>query len=174
MYYKNKEKVFKLEGMSCISCENKIKTILRIHFNIERVKVSFEKGTIEFNTDSKTNKKIYSFLLREGYVLGDEIGYIENKSIFNKDNLYVLLTLLVILIIYLVIKNTIGFNNIPEVTDNMSYMMLFVVGLLTSLHCIAMCGGINLSQSISKNFNIKPSIMYNIGRILSYTIIGVL
>lgn len=30
----------------------------------------------------------------------------------------------------------------------MSYGMLFVVGLLTSVHCIAMCGGINLSQCI--------------------------
>jgi uncharacterized membrane protein len=28
--------------------------------------------------------------------------------------------------------------------------MLFVIGLITSVHCIAMCGGINLSQTLQK------------------------
>lgn len=64
----------------------------------------------------------------------------------------------------------------------MSYGMLFVVGLLTSVHCIAMCGGINLSQCIpsgkddSGNGNraIMPSLLYNTGRVFSYTVIGFL
>ena len=30
----------------------------------------------------------------------------------------------------------------------MGYGMLFVIGLITSVHCIAMCGGINLSQTL--------------------------
>ena len=59
--------------------------------------------------------------------------------------------------------------------------ILFVVGLLTSLHCIAMCGGINLSQCVSYKFGndenarfskLRPSILYNGGRVISYTIIG--
>jgi sulfite exporter TauE/SafE len=62
----------------------------------------------------------------------------------------------------------------------MGYGILFVVGVLTSLHCIAMCGGINLSQCISyktendnsKFSKFKPSLMYNTGRVISYTIIG--
>ncbi len=33
----------------------------------------------------------------------------------------------------------------------MGYGLIFVVGLLTSLHCIAMCGGIVLSQGIKRN-----------------------
>lgn len=64
----------------------------------------------------------------------------------------------------------------------MSYGMLFVVGLLTSVHCIAMCGGINLSQCIpsgkddSGNGNraIMPSLLYNTGRVISYAVIGFL
>lgn len=61
----------------------------------------------------------------------------------------------------------------------MGYGILFVVGLLTSLHCIAMCGGINLSQCVSYNSGktdtaskLKPSILYNAGRVTSYTLIG--
>lgn len=64
----------------------------------------------------------------------------------------------------------------------MSYGMLFVVGLLTSVHCIAMCGGINLSQCIpsgkddsgNENRAIMPSLLYNTGRVISYAVIGFL
>lgn len=66
--------------------------------------------------------------------------------------------------------------------STMSYGMLFVVGLLTSVHCIAMCGGINLSQCIPSgkddsgngNSEVMPSLLYNTGRVVSYTVIGFL
>lgn len=54
-------------------------------------------------------------------------------------------------------------------------MMLLLVGLLTSFHCIFMCGGIAMSQSFGKerhSENIKGSFAYNLGRVISYTIIG--
>ena len=59
--------------------------------------------------------------------------------------------------------------------------MLFVIGLLTSLHCVAMCGGISLSQCIPRNetgegngsfSTLRPTFLYNFGRELSYTAIG--
>lgn len=61
--------------------------------------------------------------------------------------------------------------------------MLFVIGLITSVHCIAMCGGINLSQCIpqvtqgeadntSKMATFCPALAYNMGRVLSYTAVG--
>ena len=63
----------------------------------------------------------------------------------------------------------------------MGYGMLFVVGLLTSVHCIAMCGGINLSQCISQDGKcgaegrkaaLWPTFLYNLGRVISYTAVG--
>lgn len=60
--------------------------------------------------------------------------------------------------------------------------MLFIVGLLTSVHCIAMCGGINLSQCIplaasgdesnTKSGIIMSAFLYNAGRVISYSAIG--
>ena len=51
-----------------------------------------------------------------------------------------------------------------------------MVGLLTSLHCVAMCGGINLAQSaVSAQAGRRVSasnIQYNLGRLVSYTIVG--
>ena len=41
---------------------------------------------------------------------------------------------------------------------------LFVIGLLTGVHCIGMCGGILLAQG--------NALLYNGGRLLSYTLMG--
>lgn len=62
----------------------------------------------------------------------------------------------------------------------MGYGMLFVIGLLTSVHCIAMCGGINLSQCIQQKRTetgngasvLGSALLYNLGRVISYTVIG--
>jgi sulfite exporter TauE/SafE len=58
--------------------------------------------------------------------------------------------------------------------------MLFVVGMLTSVHCVAMCGGIALSQSVGAGIagaegnrkKLMPGFLYNGGRVVSYTIVG--
>lgn len=66
----------------------------------------------------------------------------------------------------------------------MGYGMLFVIGLITSVHCIAMCGGINLSQTLQKGSEpsanvpsvsramFQNAVTYNAGRVISYTVIG--
>ena len=63
----------------------------------------------------------------------------------------------------------------------MGYGMLFVIGLITSVHCIAMCGGINLSQTLQKQeanaeeisrSMFRNTFSYNMGRVVSYTVIG--
>ena len=63
--------------------------------------------------------------------------------------------------------------------SEMGYGMLLVIGLITSVHCIAMCGGINLSQTLQKDTSTEISkamfrntLEYNIGRVVSYTVIG--
>jgi len=72
--------------------------------------------------------------------------------------------------------NTSGFDMESKLT-NASYAVLFVVGILTSIHCVGMCGGIMLSQSIKKESTNKfhavlPALLYNSGRVISYTILG--
>ncbi|MDR2457675.1 MAG: sulfite exporter TauE/SafE family protein, partial [Clostridiales Family XIII bacterium] len=85
--------------------------------------------------------------------------------------------LLIIVALFLVLQFT-GVLNllIPDklAETNMGYGMLFLIGLITSVHCIAMCGGINISQSIrtDKTSRFKKPILYNSGRVISYTIIG--
>jgi sulfite exporter TauE/SafE len=52
--------------------------------------------------------------------------------------------------------------------------MLFLIGILTSFHCVAMCGGINLSQCLPQSGAgpARSAFLYNLGRVTSYTVIG--
>lgn len=62
-----------------------------------------------------------------------------------------------------------------HVLTEAGYGLLFVIGLLTSLHCVAMCGGITLSQvSVGNNFRMRSAslIPYHFGRLISYTLTG--
>jgi hypothetical protein len=40
------------------------------------------------------------------------------------------------------------FSAFPLAEPGMGYGMLFVSGIITSFHCVAMCGSINLSQCL--------------------------
>ena len=77
-----------------------------------------------------------------------------------------------------ILRYLVGFSFLPSVSQDMAYGMLFVVGLITSLHCVAMCGGIALTQAVgrgggqSERKGLMPSLLYNAGRVTSYTIIG--
>lgn len=49
----------------------------------------------------------------------------------------------------------------------------FIIGFVGSLHCVGMCGPLNLL--VLKNSNsLRPTARYHIGRILAYAILGIL
>lgn len=81
-------------------------------------------------------------------------------------------------------KNLFLLKYLPNLGTNASYGLLLTFGVLVSFHCIGMCGGIALSQCIKKNEieaeNLSnkshtwliPSLLYNLGRVISYTFVG--
>lgn len=160
-----------VEDMSCASCEQKIyKRLVKLK-GIKELNVSYKDSCVvlEYDKNMITLEQIENEIEAVGYTVKKQKG----------KNCKFLGIVFIIVSLFLVVENTIGFNFIPSVNQSMSYGMLFFIGLLTSVHCIAMCGGINLSQSIDKNSNevsllgrIKSPILYNTGRVISYTVIG--
>ena len=63
-------------------------------------------------------------------------------------------------------------NVVPETYEGASLGYIFLIGLLTGTHCIAMCGGIMLSQTGAAVSPIRAAAEYNTGRIVSYTVMG--
>ena len=176
-------KALLIEGMTCINCQNRIEQALRTIAGISKVYVSYSKGQaeIEFDNDILTLDCIIAVIQNLDYkvVKKRKKDYSEfvNRAV----------TFAIIILLYCLLQRF-GILNllVPSMLadSKMSYGMLFIVGLLTSVHCIAMCGGINLSQCIPvvdddngktpKNKIILPSLLYNTGRVISYSVIGFL
>ena len=80
------------------------------------------------------------------------------------------------------LKDLMMLKNLPQLTPEASYGLIFLVGLLTSFHCVGMCGGLVMTSCITGHSNetkegekvnwFKPSLLYNLGRIISYTLTG--
>ncbi len=174
--------VLTVRGMTCSSCELKIENSLRKLEGVAAVTVSLARSEVKVEFDQKRIQleTIQTRIVKLGYEVGDPV---QAKSAAGERfrSVNQLLGIGIILFaLYLIIKSTVGFNFIPQVDQSMGYGMLFVIGLLTSLHCIAMCGGINLTQSIagttdpteSRFAKLRPSLLYNAGRVVSYTVVG--
>lgn len=163
----------KVEGMFCSNCELKIENKLSKLNGIFKVKASFNKQEVKITYD----KNIISQEDIEKTISKLDYKVVKDKK--NKVNTQSICILIIIIAIY-VICNHLGllniFNIFPTVENTMGYGMIFIVGLLTSVHCIAMCGGINLSQSVSSAQNnvkvLNANFNYNFGRVISYTLIG--
>ncbi|NLU51535.1 MAG: heavy metal transporter [Clostridiaceae bacterium] len=183
-------KVLQIDGMTCTSCEMRIENALKkldgvieakALFTSSNVYVTYDANVIELNQIIQTIEKL-DYVVKNKPDTDDISEPETKKSAENKMTINQLLGAgIILLALYLVINNTVGFNFIPEINQSMGYGILFFVGLLTSLHCVAMCGGINLSQCVSykvdndnnsKFSRFKPSLLYNSGRVVSYTIIG--
>ena len=184
-------KILQVDGMTCTSCEMRIERALKKLDGVIESKAVFSSSNVYVTYDVNVIEleQIIEAIENQDYVVKNKPGSAvvsetikAEKPANDKMTINQLLGIgIILLALYVIIKNTVGFNFIPEINQSMGYGILFIVGLLTSLHCIAMCGGINLSQCVSYKVNnentgrlsiLMPSLLYNSGRVVSYTIIG--
>lgn len=174
-------KKFNVDGMTCTGCENRIENTLKKLEGIQEVKAKFSDQTVQVNyiQELVTEKQIIDTIEKLDYkvITGKRYTKVGDNKPEKESNVKFIGVIVVLIAVYFIIQNTVGFNFIPEVNQSMGYGMLFLIGILTSLHCVAMCGGINISQCASyeeKNYKSKftPSLLYNLGRVISYTLIG--
>ena len=169
------KQMIKINGMSCSGCELRIENKLKKLNGVKAIKASFVSSNLEIEYDDKVISldKINEAIKSIGY----EVASVNN----NMSSLQFIGIAIIVVAVYIIINNTIGFNIIPEVEEGMGYGLLFVTGIITSVHCIGMCGGINLSQCVNhknnqesnkKIGNIVPGLLYNGGRVISYTLVG--
>ena len=160
-----------VKGMYCTACENRIQKNISKLEGVKSCKADYQKEEVLvcFDGDKSIRKKILATIEDLGYeTRRDSDWYIQIGS------------LLIILLALYLIADHLGllavFRIFPSIETTMSYGMVFVIGLLTSVHCIAMCGGINLSQSVmaakKEKAITKSNLLYNLGRIVSYTVVG--
>ena len=187
---------FIVEGTNCKSCENiikqqalKIKGVKNIEFDFKT-----ETGSVTFD---KTITDIDTVLFKI-----EEKGYKCSILVFDDDNTHKkscntnqtknaklsgdyskssrILATITIIIGFFIFLSYLGklseFITFPEISKEISYSLLFLIGLMTGFHCISMCGGFVVSYSAkasrNKERHVKAHLMYALGKITSYTVIG--
>ncbi len=194
-------KTLLIRNMTCVNCENMIERELSPVTGIKQVKASYSTGTVVVTFDESiiSVEEIEKILEKSNYFVKKDKpvmeqakekqtpGKAENTAARTGKTDYTdIIAVLIIMFAVYMIANRFGllniFNAFPVAKEGMGYGMLFIIGVLTSVHCVAMCGGICLSQCVPKDQpedykpsrfeTIKPSLLYNLGRVISYTVIG--
>ncbi len=163
---------FTAKGTTCESCARIIeKQALKVE-GVKKVRFSYakEKGNVEFDKNKTNIDEILSKIEEKGY---ECMILEENRT--NKALAWVFGILGIAIVGYFIMKIAHS-ATLPQISQNMGYGLLFVVGLLTGFHCVSMCGGFVVSytarhaQKGEKAH--KSHMMYGLGKIISYTIIG--
>jgi len=181
---------FRIGGMTCVNCQNRIEKKLKETAGVQAATVDYNTGEAVVTYDTaKINFDEISALI-------DKLGYQTLDGNAKNQNLQIIGTLVIILALFMILQ-TFGTSKLaasfPIAKEGMSYAMLLIIGLLTGVHCIAMCGGINLSQTLRREQGtgnrkqegdslalgttysmLLPSLLYNGGRLVSYTLVGIL
>ena len=166
----------KIKGIHCSHCIYTIRKSLLEISNIKSIEFDGFIACISYQGKIET-KKIVENILKCDYITKEE--WISDckedlkKEVTIKE--FIVLLGIIFLGFYLLTK-ILGFNpfnKIPTIDTNITYGMLFITGLFTSIHCISMCGAIQLLFFFPNDkFDKKRILIFHLGRILSYTIIG--
>ncbi|MCR5125627.1 MAG: sulfite exporter TauE/SafE family protein [Treponema sp.] len=174
--------ILTVEGMTCTNCQNRIENKLKTTEGISFARVSFQESKAEITFDETviSNDEIVRIIRELGYDAKAANQKTAGRWLKNVGILLLIIALYTLLQLFGILNLLVP----SELADSkMGYGALFIVGLLTSVHCITMCGGINLSQSLPSEMALsaktKPKILlapllYNAGRVVSYTVAGFL
>ncbi|MDR3292790.1 MAG: sulfite exporter TauE/SafE family protein [Clostridiales bacterium] len=144
-------KKFSVDGMTCAHCESTIEIELSNTVGIVEVKASYARGEVivAYDTEIIDIKKINEIIRTLGYIPTEDVTAPKRTGKAVK-----ILGAAVVLVGGFFILSRLGvfnfINVFPTAGEGTALGMLFVIGLLTSVHCVAMCGGINISQCIKK------------------------
>ncbi|MDR2109150.1 MAG: sulfite exporter TauE/SafE family protein [Coriobacteriales bacterium] len=133
-------------GMTCAACAARIERGLAQADGVVGVRASFRKRDVTVTYDNKRLKP------RDIQALLKELGYHQLQEREKALKSYQLAGILLIIVTVWLLASYLGAGSFavdfPLASSEAGYAALFLIGLLTSVHCVAMCGGINLSQCL--------------------------
>ena len=162
----------KIEGMFCNNCRTAITAALEALDGVARANVSGDVCKVTAAGPCLPPDDVLVKAVRGvGYETDDsKISHGWNKWKFAQWAAVVGVAAGVF-VLWAAAKLVLGFDAltlIPQIDNSVTYPMLFAIGLLTSLHCVGMCGAINLSASSTR----RRALAYNAGRVACYTLVG--
>ena len=160
-----------IQGMFCAHCEETIRKALMGVSGVRSAGVSWEReqAVVRYDPERTDEAALRRCIGEAGYA-----------AVSSGETRVQTVSVLVLLLALYVIANRTGLAQVflffPRAEASLGLGALFVTGLLTSVHCIAMCGGINLTQSVAaasgRRSILRANALYQCGRVLSYTLVG--
>ena len=174
-----------IDGMHCPNCVVAVERSLKNLPEVQGVSASYPPGqaVVTFAGDLDL-QRIKDALQREGYVVG-EVQPLEEATLQPRgprDFLEIGAAFLVLIGLALALQH---FHLLPRgfrVSDQMSYGLVFLIGLVASVSsCLAVTGGLLVALAAKYNEanpyltnrqRLIPPLYFNAGRLVSYTLLG--
>lgn len=184
-----KEHIYKVEGMHCASCEILIEKKLLDIPNIKSVDASAPNGevVVEYEGDRPNPDRLSRIFAEEKYRFYDQNQKPKEKNGtatgMGASPTLVAFNIAIFIIVAFLILGKMGIANFLSLTTTSSIIAFFGFGILAGLSsCAALVGGIVLSMSkqwsslyaenSSTTVKLQPHIMFNVGRVISYAVLG--
>jgi sulfite exporter TauE/SafE/copper chaperone CopZ len=168
----------KISGLHCQGCKVLIETEVKNLNGVNSISVTYpgKNAEIEFDKDKISEPEIYKVISKLGYKVNDNT---ENAGKKKRPWLTAITLLILFVAIYFLITQFGFFEILSRLNEkNLSYGLIFLIGLLVGFHCVGMCGGLVVAyttkyiKDIENKKVLWPHLQYNLGRLISYTIIG--
>jgi len=179
---KTKEHLYFVQGMHCASCEILIEKKLLSLPQVKSVEASTNKGEvlIEYIGEKPSEKKLNEIFQKDSYVFSDQPAASNGSKVKNFFTIFG--SALLLIAGFLILKKS-GLSGLININSSSSLPAFFVFGILAGVSsCAALVGGLVLSmskqwlQAYSEKDSffakLQPHLMFNIGRIASYAILG--
>ena len=160
--------------MHCASCELLIEKKVLEEKGVRTAEADSAKGELKIRYSGEKPKlaRLNNLFAKENYVFGKKGKEDKEKQ---KGNMLKAGGIGLILMAGFLVLNKLGLAGKVGVATSSSLWAFWIFGLLAGLSsCAALVGGIVLSMSKQWKGKIKPQIYFNLGRLISYTIVGLI
>ncbi len=171
-----------ISGMTCNSCEVLLEQKFKEIKGVLKAKVNHKKGIAVLTCEEiPTIDKINQALKDTKYKISSKDNNDSTSIKIKREHLEIGAIFLIIIALYIILKQIDILPNF-NISDNVSYGLAFLIGLVAAFStCMAVSGGLLLAVSTKYNElnpdltpkqKLKPHIYFNLGRIISYTLLG--
>jgi sulfite exporter TauE/SafE/copper chaperone CopZ len=175
--------VVRIGGMTCVNCEVFIERAVAQLPGVKSVRVNYRRGKAEITSSEPLDREVLGNILAEdGYtaVSWDEPGSPESFS--RRDYLGVGAAFVALAGLYFGLR---ALEFLPQgisLPETISYGAAFLIGLVASVSsCMAVTGGLLVAmaarynqahQNLTPAQRFRPHLYFNVGRVVSYTLLG--
>ncbi|MCK5727669.1 MAG: sulfite exporter TauE/SafE family protein [Methylococcales bacterium] len=168
---------FNVLEMVCSGCETTIEEAIENINGIKKIKADYPTASVDLSFDPKiiSLEKIQKIIAEKGYPIAKKTP--KKRPIWLKF-LITLVTILILAAILFSAKKLSHQFTLPDLSSNLSDGMVFVVGLISGLHCLGMCGGFVMNYTAqdvkAQRSTWRSHLLYGIGKTSSYALFGAL